>query len=194
MVYPRRGRVIDIMSGQSGGRIEKDLYYLEIAKAVSMRSPCTRAHYGAIVVVKDAIVSTGYNGPVRGGVNCYEVGGCIKDILNLPHGTAYDLCPAVHAEENCIINAARNGASVYGGTLYLYGIDPKTGEVLDAKPCERCRRAIINSGISLVVTMGRDGKIRYYEVEKWVEEDTEWYLRNLELALRGELDRLGKKD
>ena len=84
------------------GRINKDRYYLEIAKAVALRSPCVRARYGAIIVKHDAIVSTGYNGPVRGGINCYEVGECIKDILNLPHGKAYDLCPAVHAEENCV--------------------------------------------------------------------------------------------
>ncbi len=152
-----------------------------------MRSPCTRAHYGAIIVVNDSIVSTGYNGPVRGGVNCYEVGGCIKDVLNLPHGTAYDLCPAVHAEENCIINAARNGAAVLGGTLYLYGINPKTGEVLDAQPCNRCKRAIINSGIKMVVTMTSSGEIKRFVVSKWVEEDTRTYLENLKLALEGKL-------
>ncbi len=169
------------------GRIDKDRYYLEIAKAVALRSPCTRANYGAIVVVNDAIVSTGYNGPVRGGVNCYEVGGCIKDVLELPHGTAYDLCPAVHAEENCVINAARNGASVLGGTLYLYGVNPKNGEVLDAIPCERCRRAIINSGIKKVVALSSNGEIKYFDTSDWIKEDTETYLRNLRLAKEGKL-------
>lgn len=169
------------------GRIDKDRYYLEIAKAVALRSPCTRANYGAIVVVNDAIVSTGYNGPVRGGVNCYEVGGCIKDVLNLPHGSSYDLCPAVHAEENCIINAARNGSQVLGGTLYLYGINPKNGETLDALPCERCKRAIINSGIKKVVAITGKGEIKYYDVSDWIREDTEKYITNLKLALEGKL-------
>ena len=169
------------------GRIEKDRYYLEIAKSVAMRSPCTRAHYGAIVVKNDAIVSTGYNGPVRGGVNCYEVGGCIKDVLNLPHGTAYDLCPAVHAEENAIINAARNGASVLGGTLYLIGVNPKNGELIGGEPCQRCKRVLINAGIERVVTLSRDGDIKYFEVNEWVREDTEIYIRNLNMAREGRL-------
>ena len=173
-----------------GDRIDRDRYYLEIARSVALRSPCTRANYGAIVVVNDAIVSTGYNGPVRGGVNCYEVGGCIKDVLNLPHGTAYDLCPAVHAEENCIINAARNGGQVLGGTLYLYGFDPKTDKVLDALPCDRCRRAIINSGIKMVVAMSADGEVKYYDVMDWVREDTERYIKNLRLALEGNLEKV----
>lgn len=175
------------------GRIDKDRYYLEIAKAVALRSPCTRANYGAIVVVNDAIVSTGYNGPIRGGVNCYEVGGCIKDVLELPHGTSYDLCPAVHAEENCIINAARNGGQVLGGTLYLYGINPKNNEILDAVPCERCRRAIINSGIKKVVAMSSNGEVKYYDVSDWIKEDTEKYITNLRLALEGKLKFQSKK-
>lgn len=82
-------------------RISKDEYYLRIAKAVALRSPCLRRKYGAIVVKNDVIVSTGYNGPARGSTNCEEVG-CIKDELNLPHYSAYEYCPAIHAEENCV--------------------------------------------------------------------------------------------
>ena len=82
-------------------RISKDKYYLEIAKSVALRSPCLRRKYGAIIVKEDAIVSTGYNGPARGSTNCIEVG-CIKELLNLPHYSGYDYCPAVHAEENCV--------------------------------------------------------------------------------------------
>lgn len=168
------------------GRIGKKEYYLEIAKAVALRSPCIRAKYGTIVVKHDAIVSTGYNGPVRGGVNCYEYG-CIKDELDLPHGKSYDLCPAVHAEENAILNAARNGSSVIGGTLYLYGLNPKTGDTLDSTPCDRCKRAIINSGIERVVTIMADGEVVEYEVSEWVKLDTKRYLENLEKVGRGEL-------
>ena len=82
-------------------RPSKDEYYLEIAKVVAKRSPCLRRHYGAIIIKDDAIVSTGYNGPARGSVNCFEIG-CVKDLLNLPHYAGYDYCPAVHAEENCV--------------------------------------------------------------------------------------------
>ena len=67
----------------SDGRPPKDIYYLNIAKAVAQRSPCIRRRFGAIIVKDDAIVSTGYNGPARGSINCNEVG-CLKDIMNLP--------------------------------------------------------------------------------------------------------------
>ncbi|EMR74333.1 deoxycytidylate deaminase, partial [Thermoplasmatales archaeon SCGC AB-539-N05] len=59
-------------------RLSKDEYYLNIAKAVCTRSPCIRRQFGAIIVKDDAVVSTGYNGPARGVINCMEVG-CIKN-------------------------------------------------------------------------------------------------------------------
>jgi len=114
-------------------RISKDEYYLLIAKAVSKRSPCLKRQIGAIIVKDDSIVSTGYNGPPRGEPHCK-----ICPRIDKPHGSSYtEECPAVHAEENCIINAARNGVSVRGGALYLY----------DGKPCYRCRRLLKNAGV-----------------------------------------------
>ncbi|MGC8993414.1 MAG: deoxycytidylate deaminase [Candidatus Aenigmatarchaeota archaeon] len=154
-------------------RIEKDRYYLEIAKAVALRSPCIRRKYGAIVVKNDSIVSTGYNGPARGSTNC-EIG-CAKEILNLPHYSGYDYCPAVHAEENCIANAARNGSSVLGGTLYLYGIDAKSGKPVAGMPCPRCKRLLINAGIKDVVTINDNEDIVRFYVEEWSKEDKENY-------------------
>ncbi|MEM0333213.1 MAG: dCMP deaminase family protein [Candidatus Aenigmatarchaeota archaeon] len=159
-------------------RLSKDEYYLEIARAVSKRSTCLRRKYGAVIVLNDSIVSTGYNGTARGVVNCYEVG-CIKDILNLPHGSAYDYCPAVHAEENAIINAARNGSKVVGGTLYIYGEDTKSGEIVEALPCNRCKRILINAGIEKVVIKTID-KYKTVETRDWIKEDSENYSRIIE--------------
>ncbi|MEM5875609.1 MAG: dCMP deaminase family protein [Candidatus Aenigmatarchaeota archaeon] len=159
-------------------RLSKDEYYLEIARAVSKRSTCLRRKYGAVIVLNDSIVSTGYNGTARGVVNCYEVG-CIKDILNLPHGSAYDYCPAVHAEENAIINAARNGSKVVGGTLYIYGEDAKSGEIVEALPCNRCKRILINAGIEKVVIKTID-KYKTVETRDWIKEDSENYSRIIE--------------
>jgi len=156
-------------------RPSKDEYYLEIAKVVAKRSPCLRRHYGAIIIKDDAIVSTGYNGPARGSVNCFEIG-CIKDLLNLPHYAGYDYCPAVHAEENCVSNAARNGTSVFGGVMYLYGIDAKTNKPIEGMPCPRCKRLIINAGIKEVVTLDKDGNIRHYSTKDWIEEDKQTYI------------------
>jgi dCMP deaminase len=164
-------------------RPPKDEYYLEIAKAVAQRSSCIRRKYGAVIVKNDAIVSTGYNGPARGVINCFEVG-CIKDLQNLPHGMAYEDCPGVHAEENAVVNAARNGSNILGGILYIAGID-REGKLVEATPCLRCRRILINAGIEKVVIRKEDGGIRYINVQDWVSEDTKTYLEKLEKVRKG---------
>jgi dCMP deaminase len=167
-------------------RFSKEEYYLGIAKAVALRSPCLRRKYGAIIVKNDAIVSTGYNGPARGSTNCEEVG-CIKEILNLPHYSGYDYCPAVHAEENAVINAARTGNSVIDGTLYLYGIDVKTSKPVSGMPCPRCKRVLINAGIKEVVTIDESGNITKYDVQNWTKEDKDNYLKIVEMAKKNQL-------
>jgi dCMP deaminase len=169
-------------------RLSKEEYYLGIAKAVALRSPCLRRKYGAIIVKNDAIVSTGYNGPARGSTNCEEVG-CIKEILNLPHYSGYDYCPAVHAEENAVINAARTGNSVIDGTLYLYGIDIKTNKPVAGMPCPRCKRVLINAGIKEIVTIDESGNITKYDVKSWVEEDKNRYLDVVEKVKKNQLSK-----
>jgi len=169
-------------------RISKEEYYLGIAKAVALRSPCLRRKYGAIIVKNDAIVSTGYNGPARGSTNCEEAG-CIKEILNLPHYSGYDYCPAVHAEENAVINAARTGNSVIDGTLYLYGIDIKTNKPVAGMSCPRCKRVLINAGIKEVVTIDESGNITKYDVKSWVEEDKNRYLDVVEKVKKNQLSK-----
>ncbi|RLI99793.1 MAG: cytidine deaminase [Candidatus Aenigmatarchaeota archaeon] len=161
-------------------RPDKDKYYLGIAKAVAKRSPCLRRRFGAVIVVNDSIVSTGYNGPARGVINCEEVG-CAKDILKLPSYAAYDVCPAVHAEENAVINAARNGAKVLNGRLYIYG-ETKDGKPTPSHPCDRCKRVLINAGITQVITESEDGRIVVYDVEKWKDYDTDNYKKIVEKA------------
>ncbi|HHH80160.1 MAG TPA: dCMP deaminase family protein [Thermoplasmatales archaeon] len=160
------------------GRPEKDIYYLNIAKAVAQRSPCIRRKFGAIIVREDAIISTGYNGPARGSVNCDEVG-CLKEIMNLPSYTGYDYCPAVHAEENALLNAARQGSKAMGGILYLYGEKLDGNIVEEGRPCDRCKRALINAGIKQVITLKPDGNIKKYKVSDWAKEDEKNYLKKL---------------
>ncbi len=160
-------------------RPRKDEYYLEIARAICLRSPCIRRQFGAVIVKDDVVVSTGYNGPARGVVNCMEVG-CLKDELDLPHYSGYDYCDGVHAEENSIINAARHGASVLGGTLYLYGQKFRDNSPIEGKPCDRCKRAIINAGIREVVIKKSDGSIARIDVAEWVSEDTKRYMEKIE--------------
>ena len=70
------------------GRTNKQNYYLDIADAVLERSTCLRRKYGAIIVRNDEIISTGYNGAPRGRKNCSDLGGCMREKLGIPPGSA----------------------------------------------------------------------------------------------------------
>lgn len=128
-------------------RPTKDTYFLGIAEAVAKRSTCIRRQYGAVIVKDDVIVSTGYNGSPRNVDNCCDVGSCWREAHNIPHGERYEMCQAVHAEANAIINA--NRADMNGATLYLVGLED--GKRIDnAEPCLLCRKLIRNAQIRRV--------------------------------------------
>lgn len=130
-------------------RPSKEEYYFNLALAVAMRSTCLRRKYGAVIVKDDRIISTGYNGAARGEQNCTDVGLCLREEQNIPHGERYELCKAVHAEANAILNA--NPADMIGATLYLAGWE--NGKVIQRPaPCAMCTRLIRNARISKVVT------------------------------------------
>lgn len=117
-----------------------DEYFLDIVDNVKTRSTCTRRQFGAIIVnEKKEIISTGYNGVVRGAVHCEDVG-CIKDEMGIESGMGHGICPAVHAEQNALTQAGRQAE---GTTLYLNGF-----------PCKICARLIVNSGIKKIVMKG----------------------------------------
>lgn len=151
-------------------RVSKPNYYLDIAATVLKRSTCLRKRYGAIIVKNDAIVSTGYNGSPRGRENCIELGFCMRERLNIPRGERYELCRALHAEQNAIINASRE--QMLGATLYLVGEDSQTGALLtDVCSCAMCKRMIINAGIETVVIRTSPTEYTTIPVKKWVRED-----------------------
>lgn len=136
-------------------RPTKDEYYLGIAEAVSKRSTCLRRNYGAVLVKDDEIIATGYNGSARGTTNCCDTGYCAREAANVPHNSGYTSdCPAIHAEANCLMSAARKNA--IGGTLYIWGWDcKKQEEIYQAEPCVMCDRLIQTCGINKVVSKGR---------------------------------------
>ncbi|MCM2270454.1 MAG: dCMP deaminase family protein, partial [Thermoanaerobaculia bacterium] len=94
-----------------------DAYYLGIAQAVAARASCLRRQVGAVIVVDNAILATGYNGTPMGVTNC-DQGGCPRCASDAPVGAGYDACICVHAEQNAIAFAARHGNATKGGTLY----------------------------------------------------------------------------
>ena len=151
-------------------RIAKENYYLDIAQTVTERSTCIRRCYGAIIVQNDEIVATGYNGAPRGRVNCCELCRCIREELAIPRGQRYELCRSVHAEANAIISAGRN--KCIGATMYLVGIDAKTGDLLgDATSCSMCRRTIINAGIEKVIIRRTPTQFDTVFVQEWIDND-----------------------
>lgn len=129
-------------------RPTKDEYFLGIAEAVAKRSTCIRRQYGAVIVKNDVIVSTGYNGSPRNADNCCDNGVCWREENNIPHGERYEMCQAIHAEENAIMNA--NPSDRVGATLYLVGIED--GKRIEAKPCKMCEKRIRNAQIRWVVS------------------------------------------
>ena len=117
-----------------------DEYFAKIAEDVAARSTCVRHQFGAVIVNdRKEIIATGYNGPVRGAVHCIDVG-CLKDKKGIASGTGHDICQAVHAEQNALLQA---GKLSRGSTLYV-----------NAFPCKICARLTVNAGIARVVTSG----------------------------------------
>lgn len=157
-------------------RPSKDEYYLNVAKEICQRSTCQRRRFGAIIVRDDQIISTGYPGSPRGAVNCLDVDQCPRTKAGIKPGDRYDLCRSVHAEQNAIINAARAGVSLLGGTMYLYGengVDggaPEGELLVNLKPCKMCRRVIINAGLKDIIVRDPAGIIKYV-VEDWIKDE-----------------------
>ena len=121
-------------------RRDKINYYLDIAETVLERSTCIRRNFGAIIVKHDEIISTGYNGAPRGIKHCEERGGCLRQKLGVPSGQRHELCMALHAEQNAIIQAASMGHAIEGGTIYI-----------THQPCGICAKMIVNAGIKRIV-------------------------------------------
>lgn len=114
-----------------------DEYFMEIATVVAKRSTCLRNQVGALFVKNKRILATGYNGAPAGIKHCDEVG-CARE--GVASGTRHELCRAVHAEQNAIIQAAIHGVSIEGATLYC-----------THQPCILCAKMMINARIHTVV-------------------------------------------
>ncbi|MCF4112752.1 MULTISPECIES: deoxycytidylate deaminase [Dethiosulfovibrio] len=148
-------------------RPDWDTYFIKIAQVVSDRSTCLRRRYGAVLVKDHVIISTGYNGACRGEPNCVDVGICRREALKIPKGERYELCVAVHAEQNAIING--DPEKMVGGTIYIAGVNASDGTLANGEPCMLCRRMIKNARIERVVFQNTDGTISSVAVEDMKE-------------------------
>ncbi len=116
-----------------------DEYFLEVACLVSKRSTCLRRRVGAVLVKDKKILATGYNGAPSGVSHCIKTG-CLREKLKIPSGQRHELCRALHAEQNALIQASLHGISVKGATLYA-----------TTQPCVICAKMLINAGIKEIV-------------------------------------------
>ena len=109
---------------------------------ISNWASCFRAgrKIGCVIVKNKRIVTTGYNGAPAGIKTCVERGECLRDKLGIASGTHHEICYAIHAEQNAIIQAAKLGSSIDGATLYC-----------THQPCVICAKMIVNAGITRVV-------------------------------------------
>lgn len=119
-----------------------DHRFMEMAQLVSTWASCYQEErkVGAVIVKDKRVMTTGYNGAPAGVSTCVERGECLRKKLGIPSGTRHEMCYAVHAEQNAIIQAAKLGVSIDGATLYC-----------THQPCSVCAKMIINAGIRRVV-------------------------------------------
>jgi dCMP deaminase len=123
-------------------RLSIDDYFLKIASVVAERSTCLRHHMGAIAVRDKHILTTGYNGAAAGLKDCLELG-CLRDEQGIPSGERTEICRAIHAEQNVIIQAALHGVSLEGCTIYC-----------THTPCVLCAKMLVNARINRFVSFG----------------------------------------
>lgn len=137
-----------------------DKRFMEMASFVATWSSCYQPNrqIGAVIAKDKRIITTGYNGAGAGIKSCKERGECLRRTLNIPSGTRAELCYAIHAEQNAIIQAAKLGVSIDGATLYC-----------THQPCVICAKMIINSGIKRVVY--REGYPDDFSLEMFKQAD-----------------------
>ncbi len=112
-------------------RASWDEYFMQIATTVASRATCDRKHVGAVIERGRTILATGYNGSVAGLEHCDEVGHMMED---------GHCVRTIHAENNAIIQAARNGVRIEGASIYV-----------TASPCWQCFKMIANAGVKRIV-------------------------------------------
>ena len=134
-----------------------DEYFINITREVGKRSTCIRHQIGCIAVRDKQILTTGYNGAPSGMKDCIELG-CLRDQEKIPSGKNTEVCRAIHAEQNVIIQAALHGISLEGSTIYcIYS------------PCILCAKMLVNAKISRHVYLLDYADKGFIELYKEVE-------------------------
>ena len=122
-------------------RVSWETYFMNIAKEVATRSTCDRKNVGAVIVRDKTILSTGYNGSIKGLPHCDDAGHEMVDVHCIR---------TTHAEANAIVQAAKNGVKINESEIYV-----------TASPCYNCFKLIANAGIKIILyqELYRDDRI-----------------------------------
>ena len=128
-------------------RVSWETYFMNIAAEVATRSTCDRKHVGAVIVKDKTILSTGYNGSIKGLPHCDEAG----------HEMVAGHCVrTTHAEANAIVQGAKNGVKINHAEIYI-----------TASPCYNCFKLIANAGIKSIYFL------EFYREERIIEHARE---------------------
>lgn len=119
-----------------------DEYFFQVTELIAQRSTCLRRKVGAVIVRDKRILATGYNGAPRNLEHCGDRE-CIRNKMNIPSGERLDICRALHAEQNAILQAAHFGVSIDGSDIYI-----------SFQPCFTCAKMLINAGIKTIYIAG----------------------------------------
>lgn len=135
-------------------------FFLDMAEVCAKQGTCLRRKYGAVIVDRNnEVISTGYNGAPCKQLDCLKIGSCWREDNNIPSGQNYEKCLSVHAEMNALLQAGRKAD---GATMYLVGIDSKTGNYVAPNPCFLCSKMIINSKIRIIIGRTELGNMPIY--------------------------------
>ena len=132
-------------------RLSGDAYFSKIASVVAERATCLRHKVGAVAVFDKHILATGYNGAPSGMKDCLELG-CLRNKQGIKSGERQEICRAIHAEQNVIIQGSLHRVSLEGATIYC-----------THTPCRLCAKMLINARISRLVANSE------YNDDEWTD-------------------------
>ena len=139
-LYAQIDAILKKMDYKPYSRPSWDEYFMKMAYLAAERSTCLRHHVGAVMVRENQIISTGYNGAAKGIKDCTQLG-CLRDQMGIASGTRHEICRAIHAEQNAIIQAASHSGNTKGAVVYC-----------THSPCIICAKMLVNAGIKRFVT------------------------------------------
>ena len=137
-------------------------YFMDIALLAAKRSTCERRQVGAVAVKENRILAVGYNGAPSGMKHCAELGGCLRKFHNIPSGERRDLCRAIHAEQNLLVQAAIHGISLQGCDIYC-----------NCSPCSDCTKMLISLGVK-----------RFYYLERYPDTLVDQFVEDAGMLMK----------